>query len=440
MTNKEKLELAKWVVAQAKKAGANEAAVDLASSRQIEIEYRQAKMDKLQESTENGLNLSVFADNRYSSHSTNDIKKESLGKFVEEAVAMTKYLSEDPLRTLPDPKYYQGMKEVDLGIADSNYDAVTSDQRVKLAREIEEYTLPLSDKILSCTSSFNDGIYESVKVHSNGFEGSRLSTVFSAGVEVAVTDGKGGRPSSWDWKTVRRFKDLPTADTYGKFAVERALARVGGEKMESGSYDVIVENRARTSLLSALQGPISGRNLQQKNSCLEGKLGQKIFSDKLTIVDDPFIKGALGSRTYDDDGFPTRKRFLVEKGVLKEYLIDWYYSRKLGVEPTGGSPTNVTFELGTRSLDEMVKGMQKGVLITGFIGGNSNSTTGDFSYGIFGSYVEDGKLVKPISEMNISGNILEFWSQLVELGNDPYQYSSIQRPSMYFKDVALSGA
>jgi PmbA protein len=439
MNNKDKMELAKWTVAQAKKAGADEAAVDLGNSRQVEIEYRDGQIDKLQESTQNGIDLRVYVNSRYSSNSTNDLRRESLAKFAEEAVAMTKYLGEDPYRTLPDPKYYKAMESMDLGTCDKDHGAVTSDQRVQLAREIEENASSVSDKILYCNASYNDGIYESVKVHSNGFEGSRRSTVFSAGVEVGVTDGKGGRPSSWDWKTVRHFKDLPAAPTYGQLAVARAIARIGGEKIQSGSYEVIVENRARTSLLGAMQGPLSGRNLQQKNSCLEGKLGQKVFSELLTVTDDPYIKGALGSRQYDGDGLPCRKRIIIDKGVIKEYLIDWYYSRKLGVEPTGGSPCNVTFALGNRSLEEMIADTEKGILINGFIGGNSNPTTGDFSYGIFGSVIEDGKLTQPISEMNISGNILEFWNNLVEVGNDPYQYSSIQRPTMRFTNVSLSG-
>ncbi|MEW6412308.1 MAG: TldD/PmbA family protein [Candidatus Zixiibacteriota bacterium] len=439
MNNKEKLELAKWAVTQAKGFGADEAAVDVANSREIEIECRDQKIDKLQEATQNSMTVRIYTKGRYSGNTTNDLRKDSLSKFIEEAVAMTKYLGEDPYRSLPDSKYYAGLKDADLGICDNSYDEVSADQRVKIARDIETDTRERTDKIVSLTSYYGDGTYESVKVHSNGFEGTRRSTSFSAGVEVGITDGKGGRPSWWDWRTVRFFKDLPPISTYGEFAVERALDRIGQTKIESGAYDMIIENRARASLLGALEGPLSGRNLQQKNSCLDGKLGQKVFSDKLTVVDDPFMKGGLASRLYDDDGLPSRKRTIIEKGVLKEYLIDWYYSRKLGVEPTGGDTTNVTFELGTRSLDEMVKDMKKGILVTGFIGGNSNDTTGDFSFGIIGTYVEDGKLIKPVNEMNVSGNILQFWSSLVEVGNDPYTYSSLQRPTMYFKDVQFSG-
>ncbi len=439
MNKKERLELAKWMAGQAKKAGASEAAVDVNNSREIEIECRDKKIDKLQESTQNGLTLRIYADGRYSSNSTNDLRKESLGKFATDSVAMTKYLGADLFRTLPDPKYYEGLSHADLGICDDGYDGIPSDKRVKMARDIEDLSLGLSDKLISCTAYFSDGEYESVKVHSNGFEGSRHSTSFSAGVEVGVDDGQGGRPNGWDWRTVRYHKDLPQPEVYAKTAVDRALAKIGQTKIASGSYDVIVHNRARTSLLGALREPLQGRNLQQKNSCLEGKLGEKLFSDKLTINDDPFIKGALGSRHYDDDGLPCRKRTVIDKGVLKEYMIDWYYSRKMGVEPTGSGSTNITFGLGERSWDEMVKSMEKGILITSFIGGNSNSTSGDFSFGLAGAYVEGGKLVQPINEMNISGNILTFWNNLVEVGNDPYAYSSVMRPSMYFKDVSISG-
>jgi len=440
MNQKERLELAKWVAARTKKAGADEAKVEITYSRGVEVECRDRKIDKLEESTQNGLTLRVFLDNRYSTNSTNDLRKESMEKFIDEAVAMTKYLGEGPFRTLPDPKYYEGLdSSIDLNICDKGYDSVTSDQRVKIAREIEDDTLSRSDKIVSCSSSFGDGVFESVQVHSNGFEGARRSSIFQAGVSIGVDDGQGGRPSGYEYRTYRFIKDMPAADVFGKLAVERALARIGQTKIESGSYDVIIENLARASVLGALQEPLSGRNLQQKNSCFDGKLGEQVFSELLTVSEDPHIPGALGSQLFDSDGMPCKKRTIVDKGVLKEFLIDWYYSRKLGVEPTGGDLSNVVFSTGKRSLDDMIKSMERGVFITGFIGGNSNPTTGDFSFGIVGHLVEGGKLTKPINEMNISGNILEFWKHLVELGNDPHPYSSLMRPSMYFKEVNLTG-
>ncbi len=119
--------------------------------------------------------------------------------------------------------------------------------------------------------------------------------------------------------------------------------------------------------------------------------------------------------------------------------MDTYYGKKLGIEPNSGSSTNILLEQGGKSLDELIAGMKKGILVNSFLGGNSNPTTGDFSFGIVGQYVEDGKIVKPVNEMNITGNLNEIWKRLAEVGNDPYIYSSWQIPSLYFTDVQFSG-
>jgi len=439
MNRKERLELANWAVAQAKKSGADDVAVNITNQRDIEIEYRERKLDKLKESTQNSLSLSIYANNRYSSHSTNDIKKETLSKFISEAVAMTKYLNEDPFRTLPDPKYYAGRKDIDLQLFDSAYKKVTSNKRVDIAKEIEDITLSQSDKIISCTTYYSDSFYEMVKVQSNGFEGERIGTSFSSGVEVTVRDGEKGRPADWDWRTFRFFKDLASPETLAKTAVERALDKIGQSKMESGVYDMVIDNRTAGRLLSALYGPMQARSLQQKSSFLEGKLGQKIASDKLTVIDDPFIKAGLGSRKFDSEGMATKRRVMIGKGVLKSFYIDNYYGKKLSMEPTIRSATNTVFNYGSRPANEMIKEMKRGILVTDFIGGNSNSTTGDFSYGIIGKYIENGKIIKPVNEMNISGNLVDFWNQLTEVGNDSYLYSSMRRPSLRFADVQFSG-
>lgn len=439
MNNKERLELAKWVVHQAQKSGADNAAADLGKYRVIEVEFRSRKLDVLKESTQNSLDLSIYLDQKYTSSSTCDLRKDSLGKFIDEAIARTKYLGKDEFRSLPDPKYYEGREDKELFIYDSGYESFGSDNRVRIAREIEDTALSQSEKVVSCAGYYTDSYNESVKVHSNGFAGGRKSGTFSVGLEVTVCDDKECRPNDFDFKTVRYIKDIPDHKKIAIAAVERAFRKIGQKKIGSGKYDMIVENRAGTRLLSALVGPMRARNIQQKNSCLENKLGEKIASDKLTIIDDPFIEYGLGSKLYDGEGMATRKRTIIEKGILKSYYIDNYYGRKLGWEPTIGSATNSTYEYGDKSLDELIALMGTGILVTGFIGGNSNSSSGDFSYGIIGQYIENGKPVHPINEMNVSGNILDLWPKLAEVGNDTYTFSSNRRPSMYFKDVDFSG-
>ncbi len=438
MNRKERLELAHWAVTQAKKSGADEVAVNVSTNRNIQVEYRDGKLEKLKESKESSLSLSVYVTQRYSSNSTNDTRKDSLSSLIPETVSMTKYLSQDPFRSLPDPKYYEGQKKVDLQIYDPDYEKVTPEQRVKTAGEIEKIASSQSDKIISCTAGYSDTFFESTKVHSNGFEGENRGTIFSAGAEVTVQDEK-SRPEDWDWRTVRFHKDLPASEVLAKSAVKRALNKLGQVKLQSGLYDVVVENRVNWRIFYSLSEPMSGYALQQKSSFLEGKLGQKIGSDKLTLIDDPFVLSGLGSRLFDGEGMAAKRRVILDNGVLKSYYIDTYYGKKLGMEPTSGSAANIITDYGTKSLDEMVKSMKKGILVTGFIGGNSNSTTGDFSFGIIGMYVENGEIVKPVHEMNISGNFTEFLNQLVEVGNDPYLYSSLRLPSLYFKDVQFSG-
>jgi PmbA protein len=203
---------------------------------------------------------------------------------------------------------------------------------------------------------------------------------------------------------------------------------------------VLVENRVAGRLVRALTGPLGGRSLQQKQSFLEGKLGSQIASKLLTMTDDPHVVRGFGSRLYDGDGIATKKRAIIEKGILKSYYIDDYYGRKLKMDPTTGGSTNLIFGLGTKSFDELVRDMRDGVVVTGFLGGNSNATTGDFSLGVQGFVVEKGKMTKPIAEVNMSGNQSGFWKKLAAVGADPYSYSSMRTPSLLFDAAEIAGA
>lgn len=189
-----RLDLANWVVKQTLKNGANEASASISNRRRVEIEFRDKKIEKLKESTQNSLTLQIYYDHRYSSHSTNDLRKETMGRFIEEAVAATKYLTQDEYRALPDPKYYPKNVSRDLDILDNSYSEVQSEDRVKIAKDIEAAAMEESDKIISSTSGYSDVNYQTTKVHSNGFSGETEGTTFYAGAEVTVKDGESGRP------------------------------------------------------------------------------------------------------------------------------------------------------------------------------------------------------------------------------------------------------
>jgi PmbA protein len=439
MDKNERIDLAEWVTKQILQNGADQATVAISNSRSVDVSYRDKKIENLQESTQNSLSIDIYANKKYSGHSTSDLRKESLTKFIKQAVAGTKYLTEDEFRQLPEPKYYPKKLDVDLQLKDEKYSKIEAQDRVKIAADIENAAKIGNDLIVSVSSEYSDSIYEDVLMQSNGFVGESSSTFFSAGAEVTVKDKDGGRPSDWYYASSRFYNDLPQSEFLGKAAANRALAKIGQKKIESGQYTMLVENRAASRLLSVFFGAMSARSIQQKSSFLDGYLGKKIASEKLTVIDDPFIVKGFGSRLFDGEGLAANKRVLIDKGVLQQYFVDNYYGRKAGMEPNSGSRSNILLENGSKKSDELIKNIKKGIMVNSFLGGNSNSTTGDFSFGIVGRLIENGELTIPINEMNISGNAKELWNQLSEIGADPYPYSSVQMPSLVFEGINFSG-
>jgi len=158
------------------------------------------------------------------------------------------------------------------------------------------------------------------------------------------------------------------------------------------------------------------------------------------LVDDPLIPGGLGSRLFDDEGIPALRRVMIDKGVLRSYWIDVEYANKTGRPATSGTPSNLLLLGGTRPLEALIQAVGTGILVTGFLGGNSNPTTGDFSVGVNGLYFENGEFVRPVREMNVAGNQMDFWKRLVEVGNDPWESSTFRLPSLVFEDILFSGS
>ena len=439
MTEKERLDLARWVMAQAQKQGAEEVKVGISQGRDVEVEFRDNKLEKLQESSSKSLSVNLYINHRYSAHSTNDLRREALVKFVENTVAMTHYLAADPFRSLPEPRLFENRPQVDLMLYDGTQSTVESTQRIQFARQIEAAARAQSNQIISTTAGYSDGVSESTTVTSNGFEGSTLSTYFSTGAEVTVQDENGGRPEDWFYIISRFQADLLDPETIGKRAAERALSKIGMKKISSRKCTMLVENRAAGQLIRYLFSPLSARSIQQKQSFLENMLNQQVTAEILTITDNPFIFKGFGSRLFDGEGISARKMPVIENGILKNYYIDTYYGKKLKMEPTFGRSSNLELNLGNRGLDEMIAATENGILITSFLGGNSNSTTGDYSFGLQGVLIENGRRVQPVNEMNISGNLKDTFMSLSEIGNDPYPYSSLLCPTLRFEAVDFSG-
>lgn len=218
----------------------------------------------------------------------------------------------------------------------------TPESRHAFVKTIEDACLAKGgDRVISAMAGTTDGYGQSLLVSSNGFDGYSEITYFVGNASLTAKDEGDRRPAEFAAAVATHRRDLPKPEDIGAEAALRMLALLGGKKIKTETLPVIIENRIVGRMGGGFMQAMTGRAIQQKQSFLAEKKGQKVASGLLTLVDDPFIKRGLGSRLFDGDGFAARKRAMIEAGVLKDFYIDWYYSRKLGWEPTTASPSNL---------------------------------------------------------------------------------------------------
>ncbi|HET9594621.1 MAG TPA: TldD/PmbA family protein [Anaeromyxobacteraceae bacterium] len=434
-------ETARSTVQLALRHGAKDAAAGAYRVRAVEVQWRDGQLEKVSEATTRGLGVELYVDGRYASVATSDLRPEAVDRFVADAVALTRKLAPDPFRALPDPKLYEGQAAVDLDLEDRSYGTLDASRRRALAQELEASARSVkgAGAILSVTTGVGDTLSESYRVHSNGFEGARRSTDFGYSAQVSVKDPDGRRPEDWDAASARHHATLPSPAAIGHAAAERALGRVGARKGDSAVLTMVVENRSAGRLLGFLMGPLAASALQQKRSFMDGKVGQQVGSALLDVTDDPLVPRGLASRLFDGEGMAARRFPVFEGGVLRNYYVDNYYGRKLGMAPTTRGSSNLAWKLGAKSRDALLADVKEGIYVSGFLGGNSNGTTGDFSVGAQGFRIRGGKLAEAIGEMNVAGNHLELWKRLAAVGDDPYPWSAGRTPTLVFEGVQFAG-
>ncbi len=437
ITNDNK-KLAQWAMDFALKNGCQASRVSLYKGTNSSFEIRDMKIDRLTQASESSMVIHLFVDGRYGSYSTNRLEKSELEKFIKNGIDSTRYLAEDLARTLPDPSLYYKGNGRDLQLLDSRFDSIQPDDKKDLALKVCDEIMGKDSRIISATSSYGDDMNASYMVASNGFEGENASSTFTLVSSVSIKGDGEARPESY-WYDSSLFYDTMVKEGIGTKALERAIRKLGQKKIASGKYTMVVDNMNSGRLVSPILGAIYGSSIQQKNSFLLDKLNQKVVGDKVTITDEPHMPKTRGARYFDGEGVATKRLPVFENGVLKTYYIDIYNANKLNTAPTISSPSILTMKMGNKNTDALIASLDKGILVTGFNGGNSNSSTGDYSFGVEGFLIENGKLTQPISEMNITGNMLTLWSNLVEVGNDVRESSSWRIPSLMFEGVDFSG-
>lgn len=433
-------DLAERVVERARKQGADEVTVAVTRGSHVTLQRRARKVEQATEATTRGLSISILAADRYTNNSTSDLRPEALDRFVVRCVESARVLEPDPDRRLPDPSLCgRGVTEDALDQYDPRWAERTALDREQQALAIEDALLSSGrDDVISGTSYVADGRSEVIRVQSNGFADSTRGAWFSSAAELTLAEGD-KRPEASSSYACRHLADLPSDDTVAREAIARVEQRLGAKPIGSGSYPMLLENRVAGQILGALSGPLSGGALHEGRSCLTGRVDTAIASGLLTIVDDPTLPRGLASRPWDGDALVARPMTVVDQGVLRMYYVSVYYGRKLGLPTTTGGRSNWVVSSGKRSPAAIAADLDRAILVNGFVGGNINGTTGDFSYGIRGLLLERGEVVAPLSEMNVSGNLLRLLGQLEEVGDDPWNWSTIRSPTLLFRDVQFSG-
>ena len=426
-------------------SGACDARIQLNRSTEDLVSTLDGEIDKITRCEDSSAVITLFVDGRYGTFSTNCLDERELKDFIAKAVQATRMLEEDSLRRLPDPERCcrNALSGDELELYDPGYETLTSQKRRAIALEacVTGKCGGPDWKLISEEGEFSDSLNETYLADTQGLDCLHRETNFDYAVEVTIQDSKGERYSSWWWESAQRLSDLDISRC-GLTAVGRAEAQRGSAPIKSGKYNMVVECSAASRMISPILDALNGFSLQQHNSFLDGSLGKKVFPEGMTLMDLPHIKGDCCSKLFDAEGVATREGPIIEKGVVKEYFLSTYTAGKMGLEPTVAEYTRPKLlpwpETGTGCAD-LLKKCGSGILVREFNGGNCNSATGDFSYGIEGFWFENGKILKPVGEMLVTGNFLTLWKNFVAAADDPRKCMSKLIPTLAFSNVDFSG-
>ena len=443
--NSFEIEAAQRALDTVMKLGAQACRITMNFGIQNSFSALDGKLENLQNANDRNLYIQIISNDRYGAYSTNRLNKEELELFIRQAMATNAYLTPDSARALPPKELCWHGEDDDLDQYDPYILEMDPQRKKEIAFEVMEEIYGKNKKIVSVNTEYGDMLEYQYMIDSQGFEGDMLQSNFTVSAECSVKGRGKARSEGWWYESALHYKDF-TYKGCGEKALERALDKLNPKELEGGKMNMIVDNTSSSRLVSPIFQALNGSNIQQRNSFLLNKKGEKVFSEKMTLLDNPHWKGMSGSRYFDGDGLATKPMDIIRNGVVQTYYINTYSANKMECDPTVESASVPYFSLDEfapehRNLTykDMIKIMGKGVLVTGFNGGNCNGLTGDFSYGIEGFYFENGEILFPVREMNITGNIVSLWNNLALVGNDARTCSRWLIPSLAFENVDFTG-
>lgn len=433
----------------ARQHGATAADVVVAEGDSLNVGVRLGKVEKVQRARAKHLGLRAFAGDRSAILSTADFTRPALEQLAADAVALARVTAPDPYSGLPDPGEL-ATTQPDLQLFDPAVGEVTAEQATEWALAAETAARDADPRITNSEGAeFDAGSHRVVYAASNGFSGTYRSSSCSLSCVPVATENGAMERDHW-YSVQRRLDRLESPESIGRTAAERTLRRLGARKVGTCEVPVVFDPDMAASLLRHLAGAVSGGAIYRGLSFLTGKLGEQIAPAFISVYDDGTIVGGHGSKPFDGEGLPTRRTPVIEGGVLTSYLCDTYAARKLSSRSTGNasrsvgdaphvSPTNFFLPAGTTPPRDIIASVKSGLYVTELMGFGVNATTGDYSRGASGLWIENGELAYPVCEITIAGNLLQMLRDIEVVGDDLVMRHAIAAPTVKIAKMTVAG-
>lgn len=435
-------QLARDVLAFAREQGATDASVEISEGSGLSVSVRKGNIETIEQNKDKGLGVTVYVGQRRGNASTSDFSTASLRATVEAAANIARFTAEDDCAGLPDADLLETNPR-DLRLF---YPwQISTEEAVELAKRCENAAFEVDKRI---TNSEGASVYVQqshfVGANSRGFIGGYPFSRHT--ISVAPIAGKGNKMQRDDWySSSRNPRELAKPEKVGRYAAERALARLNARKLNTRTCPVLFEAPLAAGLLGAFVQAVSGGALYRKSTFLLDTLGKQVFPSHIQVVEDPHLIGAVGSAPFDEEGVKTVRRKVIKDGVLQGYFLSSYSARKLGMQTTGNAGGSHNLEIvskDTRRSDDfegMLRKLGTGLLVTELMGQGVNYVTGDYSRGASGYWVENGVIQYPVEEITIAGNMREMFQQIVAVGNDTLVRGNKTTGSILIEKMVIAG-
>jgi PmbA protein len=448
--------LAADVVALAVKAGATDAEAVAREGDEFSVNVRMGEVETLKESGSRGLGLRVFLGRRSGSASTSDLTVEGIRQLVEGALALARVTEEDPFAGLPETGEFGAVQD-NLHLYFDDVYSLGGAERIEWARRTEAAALAVDPRITNSDGgSFDAATGRKALANSRGFVGSYRTSYAGVAAAPLAKDADGRMQRDGWWSSARRLSDVDSPESVGQEAARRTVRRLGARRVATQSVPIIFAPETARTLIGSVFEAASGDAIWRGASFLAGKLGEAIAAPGLTIVDDntmllPTGVGGFGTSPFDDEGLPSQRTMVVENGVLRNYLLNTYTARKLGMRSThnaarglAGAPGvgcgNLFLVPGEISAEKIIGAVTAGLYVTSLMGFGTNMVTGDYSRGATGLWIENGQLTHAVEEITIAGNLAEMLRNVTAIGNDLVFRGSVASPTLRIDGMTIAGA